>query len=144
VGQSLDGISICLCLTRGLCNSFRQEQFWVKILEVSVWPHPSTNGLAEPLDMVSTGSPCLLDISANHISVGSWENLAFLASETFCRLPPVPHPLLLHTSIQFPEPLYITLVSHSLIVLPLFSFPVLSSSQIHSTLYLPTVFCSSL
>ena len=34
VGQSLDGFSFSLCSTLCPCISFRQEQFWVKILRV--------------------------------------------------------------------------------------------------------------
>ena len=42
--------------------------------------------------MVSIDFPFpLLDISANVIPVGFWEPLAFLASEKFWRLPPVPN-----------------------------------------------------
>jgi hypothetical protein len=59
--------------------------------------------------MVSTGSPSpLWDISANVILLWSWEALAFLASGTFWLLPLVPHPSLPHTSLQFPDPLYIS------------------------------------
>ena len=39
--------------------------------------------------------------------VGSWKALAFLEFGTFWLLAPVPHPPLLHTSVQFPDPLYI-------------------------------------
>jgi hypothetical protein len=42
VGQTLDGLSFSLCSTLCSCISFRQEQFWVKILEIVGWPHPST------------------------------------------------------------------------------------------------------
>jgi hypothetical protein len=56
-------------------------------------------------------SSTLWGISANVIPVGSWEALAFLASGTFWLLPPVPHPPLLYTSVQFPDPLYISPVS---------------------------------
>jgi hypothetical protein len=44
VGQSLDGLSFSLCSTLYPSISFRQEQFWVKILEVGGWPHSSTGG----------------------------------------------------------------------------------------------------
>jgi hypothetical protein len=46
VGQSLDDLSFSLCSTLCPCISFRQEQFWVKNLEMSGWPHPLTRGLA--------------------------------------------------------------------------------------------------
>jgi hypothetical protein len=44
VGQSLDSLSFILCSTLCPCISFRQEQFWVKILEMVGWPHPSIEG----------------------------------------------------------------------------------------------------
>jgi hypothetical protein len=46
VGLSLDGLSFSLCSTFCPHISFRQEPFWVKNLEMSTWPHPSTRGLA--------------------------------------------------------------------------------------------------
>jgi hypothetical protein len=46
-GAALDGLSLSLCSTLCPCISFRQEQLWVKILEMGGWPHPST------------GEPCL-------------------------------------------------------------------------------------
>jgi hypothetical protein len=46
VGQSLDGLSFSLCSTFCPVISFRQEQFWVKILKMGWWPHPSTRGHA--------------------------------------------------------------------------------------------------
>jgi hypothetical protein len=64
VGKSLDGPSFtCFPLI-----FFRQKQIWVKHLEMSTWPHPSTGDLAWPLDMFLTGSPYpLLSISTNVI-----------------------------------------------------------------------------
>jgi hypothetical protein len=112
VEHCLDVLSFSLCSTLCPCISFRQEQLWVKILEMGGWPHPSIKGCVYPLDMVSTGFPFpLLDISANVIPTGSWEPLAFLASGTFLWLPPVSHPPLLHTPVQFPDPLYFSPVS---------------------------------
>ena len=68
VGQSLDSLSFILCSTLCPCISFRQEQLWVKILEMGGWPHPSIKGCVYPLDMVSTGFPSpLWGISANAI-----------------------------------------------------------------------------
>jgi len=62
--------------------------------------------------MVSTGSfSPLLGISANVVPVGFWESLAFLASGTIWWLSPVLHPPLLHNTVQFPDPLYISPVS---------------------------------
>ena len=45
MGQSLGGLSFCLCSTICPHISFRQEKFWVKNLEMSGWPHPSTGTL---------------------------------------------------------------------------------------------------
>ena len=42
-----------------------------------------------------------------YIPIGSWEGLAFLASGTFWLQPLVSHLPLLHTSVQFSNPLYI-------------------------------------
>ena len=47
VGQSLDGLSFSLCSTLCPCISFRQEQFWVKFLDMCGWPDSLT------------GMPCL-------------------------------------------------------------------------------------
>ena len=75
---------------------FRQEQFWIKILEMGGWPHPSTGGpcLTSGYGLDRFSLP-FVGISANVIPVGSWKALAFLASGTLWLLPPVPHPPLL-------------------------------------------------
>jgi hypothetical protein len=44
VGQSLEGLSFSLSFTLCPCISFRQEQFWDKILEMGAWPHTSNGG----------------------------------------------------------------------------------------------------
>jgi len=78
--------------------------------------------------MILTSSPSpLWGISANIIPMGSWEALAFLASGSFWLLPPLPHPPFLHSSVQFPDPLYISISSHSWFC-P-FPLPLLSSSR---------------
>ena len=46
MGQSLDGLSFSLCSKPCPCISFRQEQFWVKNLEMNAWPHSPTGVLA--------------------------------------------------------------------------------------------------
>ena len=71
------------------------------------------------------GSPSpFLGILANVIPMGFWETTAFLASGTFCWLLPVLLPSLLHTSVQFPDPLYISFVSsHTWSCLPLSPWP---------------------
>jgi hypothetical protein len=72
VGQSLDGLSFSLCSALCPCISFRQEQFWVKILEMGGWPILQLGDHAQPLDMVSTGSPSpLWVISANVLPMRS-------------------------------------------------------------------------
>jgi len=85
VGQSLDVLSFSLCSTLCPCNSFRREQFWVKILRSGSIPQP---GSVPNLWILFSGflSP-LLGISANVIPVGSWESLVFLSSGIF----PIPH-----------------------------------------------------
>jgi hypothetical protein len=54
------------CFTFCPCISFRQEQFWVKIVEMGGWPHPSKGGCAYPLDIISTGSITRL------LGISSW------------------------------------------------------------------------
>jgi hypothetical protein len=44
VEQSLDGLSFSLCSTLCPCISFRQEQIWVKFLDMGGWPYSSTGG----------------------------------------------------------------------------------------------------
>jgi len=46
-GQSMDGLSFSQCSTLCLNISFRQEQFWVKNLEMSGWHYPPTGGLVQ-------------------------------------------------------------------------------------------------
>jgi hypothetical protein len=79
--------------------------------------------------MVSTGSLSpLLGISANIFPVRSWEPLAFMVSGTFCWLRLVSYLPLLHTFVQFPDPLYISpLFSHTWSCPP---FPSLTVFQI--------------
>ena len=123
--------------------SFRQKQFWIKIFEMDEWPHPSTWGRAYPLDIISP----LLGILVNVISLGSWEPLAFLASGTFLWLPLVHHPPLLHTSIQFPDPLYFTLFCHfsstkNKFVIVCVSF-LLKMNSVNSLKVTPSLFCAN-
>jgi hypothetical protein len=81
VGQSLDGLSFSLC---SIFCPFEQEHFWVKFFEICGWPHPSIEGPAYLLEVVSTGSSSpLLGISAKVIAIDSWEPLASLESGTF-------------------------------------------------------------
>ena len=135
VRQSLDGLSFSLCSILCPFISFRQEQFWVKILEMGRWPHPSTRGpcltSGYGLDRFSLS---FVGYSANVIPVGSWEALAFLVSRTFWLLPPVPHPPLLHTSAQFPDLLHISSISSNTRFCPSFPLP---SFKILPTLYFP-------
>jgi hypothetical protein len=71
-------------LSFSLCVSFREEQYWFKIFEMSGKLNPSTGGRAYLLEVVSTGSISpLLDIFANVIFFGSWEFIASLESGTF-------------------------------------------------------------
>ena len=45
------------------CISFRQGQFWVKIFEMGVWPHPSTRGHVYLLEVISS-SQCMAILPA--------------------------------------------------------------------------------
>jgi hypothetical protein len=138
IGQSLHGLSFTLCSTLCPCISFRQEHFWVKILEVSGWPHPSTWETcltsAYGLDRFSSS---FWVISANPILIGSCKALTFLAFGTFWLLTPVPHPPLIHNSVQIPGPLYISSISSHTDSCPLFPLPLFSCSQVPPTLYYP-------
>jgi hypothetical protein len=61
-----------------------KELLWVTNFEMCRWPQPSTVGHVYLLEVVSSGFiSLLLDISANIISIGSWEPLASLVSGTF-------------------------------------------------------------
>jgi hypothetical protein len=66
------------------CISFRQEQFWVKIFEMSGHPHASTRDHVYLLEVISSASiSSLLVISAKVIPTGSREPLTSLVSGTF-------------------------------------------------------------
>jgi len=60
VGQSLNDLSFSLCSILCLCISFRQEQFWIKNLEVSEWLHPQTRGLGYGLYRLGISTKLLL------------------------------------------------------------------------------------
>ena len=93
--------------------SFRQKEFLVKNLQMGGRPHLSTQGNGYLLEVVSKGSISpLLCIQASIIPIWSWQPLVSLASGTFQWLPPVPHPPLLHISIQCPNPLCLSLSIH--------------------------------
>jgi hypothetical protein len=144
VRQSPDGLFFCLCFTLWPCNFFRQEPFWVKNLEMSVWSHPSIRAL-----------PNLWIWSLQVLPPICW---AFqLISSPLC-----PGRLLLSWYLelsggypQFPIPHcytplfnFLTLCISSLsppIPDPSPPFPLsyLSSSQVPPTLYLLWVFCST-
>jgi hypothetical protein len=80
VGQSLDGLSFNLCSALCSCISFRQEQFWVEI-------PPSLNW-----------GWCLTSLLFwGHFS--KCHSSCFPSFWYFL----VPHPPLLHTSVQFPD-----------------------------------------
>jgi hypothetical protein len=66
------------------CLSFGQGYFWVKNFEIHWWHHPSTEGYAYLLEVVSTGSLSpLLGMSAKVITIGSWELLSSMESRSF-------------------------------------------------------------
>jgi hypothetical protein len=128
VGQSLDGLSFCLCSTLCPCISFSQEPFWVKILSMGGWLHPSTRSCAYPLDMVSTGSisPFWVFKLMSSSPMGP-ENLLYPWHLGLSGgYPQVPHPPLLHTSVQFPDLLYFFCLLPHLIMSPVFYPPPLS------------------
>jgi hypothetical protein len=115
VGQSLYGLSFSLCSTFCPCISFIQEQFWVKILMMGGWHHPSTGG---PCLTSGYGPDRFSLLFVGYFSYCLPQELlgdsCFLASRTFWLLPPVPHPPLLHTSVQFPDHLHISYIfSHT-------------------------------
>ena len=77
------------------------EQLLVKILEKGGWPHPST------LPNLWIWS---LQVLLPHCSIFQLIS-SLLGPGTFWWLPPVPYPPLLHTCVQFPDPLSIIPVS---------------------------------
>ena len=121
VGQSPVGPSFSLCSIFCPCSSFGQEHFWVKNFEMGGWPHPSTQGHAYLLEVVSTGSISpSMQISANGSLSFPW------------RLEPssgYPHFLIPHCYIFLFNflTLYTSLPSPlALDTAPLFPFPSLS------------------
>ena len=76
--------------------------------------------------------PLCGSILANAILLESWEALAFLASGTFCFLPPVPHPpVAIHPcSMSWPSEQLSCLLPY--LILPLFFFS--PSSLLHNSL----------
>ena len=129
-----------LCSTFCPCISFRQEQFWIKILEMSGWP-PSFNQGPCPTSgyglyrfslpfggHFSYCHPCWV-LKASCLP-GIWNSLVVTPSS------PTP---LLHMSTQFPNPLYFSLLcSHIWSGTPFFSPP--SFSQVSPFIYLPWLF----
>ena len=117
--QSLDSFSFSLCSALCHCISFRQEQFWVKILRCVGGPITQLS----VMPMVSMGSiPPFLCITANFIPVGSCDPLISLTSGTFLWL----SPLLQHHSYIHPfNFLTSVFLTHFLphLILSLFSFP---------------------
>jgi hypothetical protein len=133
----LDGLSFSLCSTLCPCISFNQDQFWLKFWRQVGGPIPQRGGggIGEGIPNPWILSPQVLwGISANVIPMGSWEALAFLASGTFWLLPSVTHPPLLHTSVQFPDPLSVHLLHFfPYLILPLFPPSLPPNSLPHST-----------
>ena len=85
----------------------------------------------------------LLGISANIISVGCWEPLAFLATGTLWWLPLFNHMPLLHTSVQFSDTVYhahlllwscLPFIPPSILFFPSSSYPLTPVSVLFSLL----------
>ena len=111
VGQSLDGLSFSLCSTFCPCISFRQDQFWIKDLNGWVAPLPQPElCLTSEYGLYRFSLPFVGHFSYCH---PCWDlrTSCFPGIWDFLVLLPVPHPPLLHNSIQFPDPLYIFLSS---------------------------------
>ena len=128
MGQSLDGLSFNLCSTLFPCISFREEQFWVKYLEMSGRPIPQSVGHAELLNMILTGSPSPLR------GISPWAPGRLLLSwhlgHSGCYLHlPIPHcyKLLFNFLTLFKSPLSPPI--------PNFPLPLFSSSQVPPTYF---------
>ena len=107
MGQSLDSLSLSLFFIFVLVF-LSDRNIWVNNFEMGGWTHPSIeDGHANQLEVVSTGfiSP-LLYISAKVIPIRYCKPLASLAFGNFWWLYSVPHPPLLHISVQFPNYMY--------------------------------------
>lgn len=71
-------------LNKCSCLFNEQAHFWDKNFEMCGGPHPSNGDYAYLLEVAFTGSISpLLDVKAKVITVGSWEPLTSLESETF-------------------------------------------------------------
>jgi hypothetical protein len=84
-GRSLlDGLYFRQCSILCLHLSFRQENFWLKILRWMAGPIPQTETHAYLLEVISIDiiSP-LPGVLTKVIAVESWETLAFLESGNF-------------------------------------------------------------
>jgi hypothetical protein len=81
------------------CNSFRQEQFWVRVMTVGC---PSSL-IWCPVFLLEVGSltslSLLLGISSKVPPFESWETLTSQVSGAFCRVPPYSYFPRLHVSI---------------------------------------------
>jgi hypothetical protein len=138
-GQSLDGLFFSLCSNLSPRISFRQEQFYVKILEMGECPHTSTKGpcltSVYGLDMFS-----LYFVGVFHLMSSPWgPRRLFLSwhlglSGCYPQIPvshcyiPLFNYLTLCTSPPSPP------IPDSP---PIFPFPHFPSSQVSPTLYFP-------
>jgi hypothetical protein len=138
VGQSLDGLSFSLCSTLCPCISVRQEQFWVKVLEMYVTPSlywgpwlTSKYGLYRfSLPFVGYFNCHPHGILGGSCFPGIWDFLVATPSS--------PSPIATHLcSISW---LSVHLL-HTWFP-PSFSPSLLTSSQVPPTLYFPWLYCS--
>jgi hypothetical protein len=119
------------------CISFRQEQFWAKLLEMGGWPHPSTEGLCLTFGY---GLPPLFGVFQKVSSPWGPERLLLFwhLGLSGC------YPQFLIPHCYTPLFNFLTLCT-SPPSLPIpdsapFPFPLLSSSQVPPTLYLIILF----
>jgi hypothetical protein len=110
VGQTLDGLSFRLCSTLCPCISFRQEQFWVKIFG-NGWVAPSLKQGAMPNLWIWSQQVLLPLCGVFQLMSSPWGPRSLLLSWHLglsgC-YPQFPTPPFLHTTVQFPDPLYLS------------------------------------
>jgi hypothetical protein len=127
------------CSTLCPCISFREEQFWVKSFEMSMWPHPSTGGMPNLwIWSLQVLAPLCWVFQLMSSLFSPEDPFAFLDSGTFWWLTqfPIPHCYTLFKfltlCLSFQSPPYLILPDPALVSLPthvIILFPLLSRTE---------------
>jgi hypothetical protein len=102
-----------------LVLSFRQEQFWVNIFEKSGFALSLNQGpgLTSPYGLYRFSLPFVWYFSTCHLCCVLGAS-CFISIWDFMLTTPIPHHPLLHTSVQFPKSLFISLLLPHLMLSP--------------------------